>query len=58
MTTSFCTLDQSKAERFFLVRRVRLIRPSGRHSFAQADRERVVAGTLIQEELAWGRLFS
>ena len=47
---------QVKAERFFLVRRAGFgwsDRPDD--AVPQADRERVVAGALIQEELAWLR---
>jgi hypothetical protein len=49
-------LDEVKAERFFLVRRAGFgwsNRPDD--AVPHADRERVVAGALIQEGLAWLR---
>jgi hypothetical protein len=55
MTTSCLYIGSSKGRAVFLgaAHQVRLIRPND--AVPQADRERVVADALIQEELAWLR---
>jgi hypothetical protein len=57
MTRSFLYFGSIKARAFFLGVPGSADPTVGRTQFAQADRERVVAGALIQKDLAWLRDF-